>query len=84
MHVFHAICSRLEHKRFPKTFRMFANPFLVWTKFPLNSLHHFLLYGVRLKLFTERPVVPIKSPCRLQITRKQLTASPLNDPSANQ
>lgn len=68
----------------PKSFRVFVNRFLVWHKFPLKLLHHFLLYGVRLMLYTKPQAAPTKSPCRLQVTRKQLTVSPPNDPSANQ
>jgi hypothetical protein len=68
----------------PKSSRVFANRFLVWNKFSLNLTHHSLLYGVRLMLYTKPQVAPIESPCRLQVNRKQLTASPPNDPGANQ
>jgi hypothetical protein len=58
--------------------------FLAWSKFPLNLLYQFLLYGILLMYYTKPQVTPINSPCRLQVTRKQLTASPPNDVGANQ
>jgi hypothetical protein len=44
--------------------------FLVWSKFPLDLLHHFLLYGVLLIYYTKPQLAPVNSQCRLQVARK--------------